>query len=339
MAVLRPRKNKLLNPGFYVCFSLLCLGFLDTASSYNKKANSLYQQKRYESALETYRKAEVRDPDRPEIRYNVGTALYQLDHFQEAEEQLKRALTNAKPQDLRADAWYNYGNSQFRLGQFEQAIEAYKNTLELRPDDEDAKYNLELLQKKKSLFNKKQDERDENRKSQQPKPRPQDQKQQQRGQQQKPSPGGGQGEDQDQESSASQGQEGSEQSQREQSEGKESDQDQQGKEKQDLKGLGAEAEKDKEEKEEESRPQPRPAGQEDSQSAEPLQIPRPEPRGSEKKESGEEREQAGRPLYQGQMSKQDAVRILNALRDSEQQLQILRRPEERQSEYEPEKDW
>jgi Ca-activated chloride channel family protein len=44
------------------------------------------------------------------------------------------------------DALYNRGNAQARLGQYPQAMASYQQALELDPDHQDARYNLELLQ-------------------------------------------------------------------------------------------------------------------------------------------------------------------------------------------------
>ena len=87
--------------------------------------------------------------------------------------QLEQSLSRAQSKELKAKAWYNFGNTQYRLGQFDKAIEAYRNALNLNPNDLDAKYNLELLQKKKKLFDIKQKEREQKQK-----PKPQQQKQQ-----------------------------------------------------------------------------------------------------------------------------------------------------------------
>jgi len=43
------------------------------------------------------------------------------------------------------DSLYNLGNAMARMGKFEAALDAYDQALELRPDDEDAKYNRELV--------------------------------------------------------------------------------------------------------------------------------------------------------------------------------------------------
>ncbi len=44
------------------------------------------------------------------------------------------------------DSLYNKGNALAKLGEFASAIEAYDQALEIDPDDEDARYNRDLLQ-------------------------------------------------------------------------------------------------------------------------------------------------------------------------------------------------
>jgi len=52
------------------------------------------------------------------------------------------------------DSLYNLGNSLARLGEFDSAIDAYEEVLERNPDDEDARYNRDLL---KDLIEQQQD--------------------------------------------------------------------------------------------------------------------------------------------------------------------------------------
>lgn len=315
----------------------LCCGFLDTTTGLNQKGNKSYNEKHYETALEAYRKAQIKSPDTPEVRYNLGTTLYQLDQFQEAETQLQQALANSKTNDLKATAWYNFGNTQYRLGNFDKATEAYKETLKLNPKDKDAKYNLEVLQKKKSLFENKQNQRDQQKKENPPPSQQQKQQQQQ---------GGGQSQQQQQSQSQSQQNqqqkpqknEGDQESQQDQEEGDEQQKpkDEKG---QDEKSKSSERDQQKEQKSKEDQKQ-------DEQKQNEGQEPKNEPQtpadfqpGEEegpKPEAGQGQEQ--KPLLQGQMSQENALRILNALKESEQELQVLRRPH-RQSEHEPLKDW
>src|SRR3989338_3894037 len=115
-------KRFLIQPFFFLLFVPALCAFFETTSGLNKKGNEQFKEKHYDTALEIYQKAEVRSPDVPEVRYNLGTTFYQLDRFKEGEAQLKKALDQAQSKELKATAWYNYGNTQYRLGQFDEAI-------------------------------------------------------------------------------------------------------------------------------------------------------------------------------------------------------------------------
>src|SRR3989338_28995 len=272
----------------HVFYFVTFCAFFTTTSGLNRDGNKIYQEKRYESALKNYREAQVRNPDQAETQYNLGTALYQTDQFQEADEHFKKSIELMKDKDDKAKAWYNYGNSQYRLGQFEKAIDAYKHALDLNPADQDAKYNIELLQKKKNMFDIKQKNRDEKKNEQ-------NQNQQKQNQQQSK-----QQQSQNQQQNPDQGEEEQNQQQKEQAE--------------------------KEQQPKEQREQETPAA--------------PQPDQSQNQQGGKPEEQQQKQLYQGQMSREDAERILNALKDTEQELQsIVRRPQEKFPDHNPEKDW
>ena len=309
---------------------LLCSGFFETASGLNQKGNKEYEKKHYDTALDAYRKAQVRKPDQTEIRYNLGTALYQVDQFEEAQTQLEQALANAKTKDLKGNAWYNFGNTEYRLGQFDKSIDAYKKALELNPDDKDAKYNLELLQKKKGMFDIKQKEREKQNKKNQSQSQNQQQKQNQGGGGSQSQQSQGQGQEQKQ----NQSQENKDQNQSQGSQGKE---DQNQNETQESQGAqGNEEEKEKNEQKENQKKGEEGQNEPKNQGTEPLTGAQME---KQENQAGNDEKQ-NKPLYQGQMSKENALRILEALKDSEQELQVLRRPTHpKNDEREPEKDW
>ena len=319
---------------------ILFCGWFDTTSGLNQKGNKNFKDKRYETALEAYRKAQVQTPEQPETRYNLGTTLYQLDEFQEAEENLAQSIQNAKTNELKARAWYNYGNAQYRLGQFEKAIDAYRKTLELNPEDQDAKFNLELLQKKKGAFENKQKQRDKEKKDK-PQQQNKNRQQQSKNKQQQNQGGGGA---QQQSGQQGQGNEG-------QNEGQNQKEDQ---EKQNQGGGGERQKEQQQQDQKQGEGQPQEAKQSEGE-----EEKEGDQKQNEQKNSGREMtpvsispldQQTGaqpdqtatgpqKALLQGQMSRENAYRILDALKASEQQIQIMRRPIKPQKEREPEKDW
>jgi Ca-activated chloride channel family protein len=144
-------------PGLLLCLAAFFLftGFLETSQGTVKKGNEQFANKKYQSALDAYRQVQVKNPDAPEVLYDLGTALYKTDSFQESAQDLETATAKTQEPLTKAKALYNYGNAQYRLGNFEKAIDSYKKALAIDPADKDAKYNLEFLQKKKDKIDKK----------------------------------------------------------------------------------------------------------------------------------------------------------------------------------------
>lgn len=109
----------------------------------NNTGNAAYRDGEYERALVAYQSAQVMAPDDPLAYFNAAGALIQLDALDDAINALEQALTTADD-GLKADAYYNLGNVFFEIREYDAAIQAYQQTLLLRPDDTDARYNMEL---------------------------------------------------------------------------------------------------------------------------------------------------------------------------------------------------
>lgn len=305
------KSSKAMTPIFPLVAFFLLTGLIDSSSSLVEKGNRLVKEKKYQSAVENYRKAQIKRPKEPVVRYNLGTALYELFDYREAERELEQALSLAKDAPTKARALYNYGNAQYRLGNFDPAIEAYKKTLDLDPKDPDAKYNLEFLQKKKALFEQRQEQKQQQQQDQQP--QPQNQKQQESQSQSQPEQKGGGGQTEAEP-------EQREQDQEEQSSGSSEE------------GEDRQAQEEKgQQKPAETQPTEEAKGQEQEQNKE---------EGKEEESKKEERQSGGamEPL-QGQMSKENALRVLEALQDGEKKLQDLRRPPAESGAKEVLKDW
>ncbi|HEX3552039.1 MAG TPA: VWA domain-containing protein [Thermoanaerobaculia bacterium] len=91
-------------------------------------------------------------PDDPLVQYDAGTARLGAGRGRQAVGPLENAAKGAD-RELAPAAHYNLGNARLAAGDAAGAAEAFKQALRLRPDDQDAKYNLELAlreeQKKK----------------------------------------------------------------------------------------------------------------------------------------------------------------------------------------------
>lgn len=170
----------------------------DSFSSLNKKGNKTYKRAQeflqkgekdraaeaWEEALKFYRDAEIEKPESPELSYNLGNVLYQQKKYQDALERYFKASSSDEVKH-QAQAYYNLGNSLYRSGKYPEAIQAYQKCLELAPDDEDAKYNLEFVRKKMKEMLDKELQRQQDQKQNQPQSE-QEKQQQQTQQQQRP---------------------------------------------------------------------------------------------------------------------------------------------------------
>jgi len=120
----------------------------------------------YTAAEQAYAAAAQRDPKKPILQFNTGTAAYRAGQFPQAVQAFQQSIGHAPSADLKRlanqeDAYYNLGNSLYRTGQktaeadsqatlqkWTQAVNAYETALQLRPDDADSKYNRDLVKRK-----------------------------------------------------------------------------------------------------------------------------------------------------------------------------------------------
>ena len=105
--------------------------------------NRHFQEGEYEKARDSYRKARERAPGSSIATFNLGDSEYKLEEFTGAEKSFLEAIQSGNPEVLAA-AHYNLGNSLFKQGRMEESIESYKQALRLNPSDQAAKHNLEF---------------------------------------------------------------------------------------------------------------------------------------------------------------------------------------------------
>ena len=256
------------------CVSALGWSWGDSLASKNNEGNKLYKDGKIDEALSKWRDAQIENPDSDKLYYNIGNGLYEQKKYEDAFKEYEKSL-NSKDGRLQQNAYYNIGNTHYRMGKLPEAIEDYKKCLDINPNDEDAKYNIEFIKKKL-------------------KEKPKEGEQKQKENQQKEN----KGEDQKQ-NQASQSQQGQQEEQKQEAAQK----SEETKEKEDKQNQAQEQKK--EEKPENQKPEEKPAGE-------------------EKKD---------------EMSKEDAVRLLDALKDDEKDLQKELRTKPVEGRYKVEKDW
>ncbi len=145
------------------------------------EGNTLFEQERYDEAMNKYRDAQVHDPESPIIQFNMGAANYKKNKYDEALKELESSLTTDDAL-AQSQAYYNMGNSLYRLGKLPESIMAYQQALKLNPDDEDAKYNIEFV--RRQLKDQSEKQQQDQQQQQQQQQQNQDQQEQQDEQQQ-----------------------------------------------------------------------------------------------------------------------------------------------------------
>lgn len=126
---------------------IACGSVPHAAERLNQDGNRQYAARDYAGALETYRRAEVLRPDLPALNYNAANTLNQQSDFQRAVSEDQQAIHSTDPA-VQDRAYYSMGNAYVRTNQLREAVDAYKSALRVNPSDMDAKYNLEVIERK-----------------------------------------------------------------------------------------------------------------------------------------------------------------------------------------------
>jgi Ca-activated chloride channel homolog len=123
--------------------------------------NHAFDKKDYAKAFDLY-KASVGDTVRPPKNaygayYNGGNALYQQKKYQPAIDYYQRGYSADSVQML-----YNRGNALMKSGKAAEAVESYIQALQYLPDDKDARHNLEMavIEKQQQQKQKQQQKND-----------------------------------------------------------------------------------------------------------------------------------------------------------------------------------
>lgn len=103
-----------------------------------------YDAGAWEQALDGFVERRVERPGEAATALNLGSALYQLQRYEEAAREFEAAAASGQA-EVKRKALYNLGNTAFRQGRWPRAEELYRRVLELDPGDADAKHNLELV--------------------------------------------------------------------------------------------------------------------------------------------------------------------------------------------------
>ena len=117
----------------------------ENLSSKIEKGSSLYNEEQYDEAMKAFVDAQIESPEEPKLKYNLANTHYKMNNYEEAVKNYQDVAATAQDIQLEEKSLYNIGNALYRQGKLEEAIEYYKKALELDPNDQDAKYNLEFV--------------------------------------------------------------------------------------------------------------------------------------------------------------------------------------------------
>ncbi len=139
-----------------------------------REGNTWYRQQQFAKAEAAYLKALEQQPSSNRVKYNLASTFVKLGKQEEALKAFADLANNAKETDIRAGAWYNKGVVLSQQKKLEESIDAYKNALRLKPDDKEARENLqkallELRKKNPPKKEEKKDQKKQQKKQQQPK--------------------------------------------------------------------------------------------------------------------------------------------------------------------------
>jgi Ca-activated chloride channel family protein len=291
---------------FIITFFIYALGnAAHCASLYDtvQKGNRLYRDGKFDEALKTYVDGQIEHADELALKYNIASSHYKTKNYDEAVKGYLDVAAAAKDTTLQEKSLYNCGNALYQQGKLEEAIQYYKKALELDPNDQDARHNLEFVQQE--LKKRMNEAKETEKKQQEQKQQKQDEKQQQQNQQQ---------DNQQQKDQQGQQQEQNKQQQEEKQEQQKAAQQQQQQEQKEQQASAGE-QKPEEQK------------QTQGQSA-----------AAENKPGEKEEAQAAAP-QERRMTKEEAQQLLSSIEENRSKFVQKKAQEEPAGQYRPEKDW
>ena len=120
-----------------------------------REGNRQYQKEHFDQAEVAYRRALERDSNDTRGQYNLGSALYRQQKYEDAIRHYEQSIATPGISDRqRAHALHNRGNSLLKAGLqngqqelLKQALESYQEALKLDPKNDDTRYNLALARR------------------------------------------------------------------------------------------------------------------------------------------------------------------------------------------------
>lgn len=133
---------------FFECFCLslaLMLSCRSLGAQVDRRevrsGNRQFRKENWQKADIDYRKALVKDTASFAANYNLASALYRQNNFDEAGKSLEKIKAAAAVSPKGADCFYNLGDVAVQKKDWQGAVDAYRQSLLRNPGDLDAKEN------------------------------------------------------------------------------------------------------------------------------------------------------------------------------------------------------
>ena len=346
-----PRRPPPLPPPLPTALAVVALAILLPRAALAKNSGlEAYDRQDYNAAQEEFSNGLKRLPDSPGLEFDLGAAAYKAGDYGKALEAFAKAVTSTD-QRLREAAEYNLGNTLYQRGaaledkdpkikEWKNALQHYDQALNIDPQNKDARYNRDVVQRlidelekeqkqdqQQQQKNKKKDKKDDKDQNQD-----QQQKQQQgKGDDQKDKQNGGQQDQQQQKQSQSQKGGQQDQQQQPQSGNSQPDKGGQGQPQNADQKNGQNQPKDGKGQQGKNDPQQGKDGNQEPQGADGKEA-------QEKKQAGEKKAQAAQPkpdaqqqeaeeaqaAKEGKMTETQARELLESLKNEDQRVQLLK---------------
>lgn len=140
----------------------------------------MYKQKNYEGSQQEYNKALEADPKNATAHYNNGNAQFRANKQDEAIKSYDNTIDNSTDKAVREKAFYNKGVALSKQQKLQESINAWKESLKLDANDDDARENLqkalqELKKQQEQKNNEDKKDKKQDQKQKQPEQKPQQQ--------------------------------------------------------------------------------------------------------------------------------------------------------------------
>lgn len=136
---------------------------VDPVGNKVKEGVKNYRDGNFPKALDSFQKAGDGIPEDKRVYFNKGTALYKMGDYKSALSEFEKSASTKDDPDLKARSLYNMGNTYYKMGDKISAIKSYLDSLNVSPDFEPSKKNLELIQREEQNKDKKENQsKDEN---------------------------------------------------------------------------------------------------------------------------------------------------------------------------------